>query len=308
MTIEYVAFGIIIDDIVFPDGRTQMGVLGGGGAQTAWGMAAALGSGEKVGLVAGIGRDLDQQILAPLKAAGINLDGLRLTEHPTPRAWQITEADGRRTQVWRTPPQHLGEQLAKQTKVLPKSYQQAKNFHWGIHPEADRSLRFGKQLRERGKWVSLETFKPASRPLASSQCARIFSACSVFSPTVAELTSLGLTLEQAVYWLRKMGAAYLALRKGAGGAVAYDLDANQSFHVPAIPSVLVDEVGAGNAFCGAFLARLADGCQEALCHGAAAASYMVEQVGLPPNLPNPSDYRERLCWARSQVTSETIAF
>lgn len=50
--IEYIAFGIIIDDIVFPDGHTQMSVLGGGGPQTAWGMAAALGSGETVGLVA----------------------------------------------------------------------------------------------------------------------------------------------------------------------------------------------------------------------------------------------------------------
>ena len=39
----HVAFGIIIDDIVFPDGATHMGVLGGGGPQTAWGMAAARG-------------------------------------------------------------------------------------------------------------------------------------------------------------------------------------------------------------------------------------------------------------------------
>jgi cytidine kinase len=33
-----ITFSIIIDDIVFPDGSTRMGVLGGGGPQTAFGM------------------------------------------------------------------------------------------------------------------------------------------------------------------------------------------------------------------------------------------------------------------------------
>ena len=84
--ITHISFGIILDDIVFTDGFTHMGVLGGGGPQTAWGMAAALGKGDTVGLVAGIGADLDPAALAPLHAAGINLDGVRTTGYPTPRA------------------------------------------------------------------------------------------------------------------------------------------------------------------------------------------------------------------------------
>ncbi len=31
MTIDFVTFSLIIDDIVFPDGQTAMGMLGGGG-------------------------------------------------------------------------------------------------------------------------------------------------------------------------------------------------------------------------------------------------------------------------------------
>ena len=39
---EFIAVGsVIIDDIVYPDGRTSMGVLGGGGAHAAYGMALA---------------------------------------------------------------------------------------------------------------------------------------------------------------------------------------------------------------------------------------------------------------------------
>ncbi|MCZ7541748.1 MAG: hypothetical protein M5U29_17900 [Anaerolineae bacterium] len=132
--IDCVTFGLILDDIVLPDGTTHMGVLGGGGAQTAWGMAAALGSGASVGLVAGVGADLDAAALAPLRAAGIDLSGVRVSDLPTPRAWQVTEADGRRTQVWRVPPQTLGAQLARRWDVLPEAYRAARRFHWGDSP------------------------------------------------------------------------------------------------------------------------------------------------------------------------------
>ncbi len=84
--IDFVTFGVIVDDIVFPDGQTRMGVLGGGGPQTAWGIAAALGSGARVGLAAGVGDDLGADTLDPLRAAMSEhvmspkyLDGLTLT-------------------------------------------------------------------------------------------------------------------------------------------------------------------------------------------------------------------------------------
>ena len=61
--IDLVAFGIILDDLVFPDGHTVTGTLGGGGPQTAFGMRlpATGWMGRVIGrrrLVAGVGRDL----------------------------------------------------------------------------------------------------------------------------------------------------------------------------------------------------------------------------------------------------------
>ncbi|HVO68464.1 MAG TPA: hypothetical protein VMT24_00375, partial [Aggregatilineaceae bacterium] len=163
--IEQVAFGIIVDDFVFPQGTTRMGVLGGGGPQTAWGMAAALGSGTTVGLVAGVGADLDEAVLAPIHAAGINLDGVRITDLPTPRAWQVIEFDARRTQVWRVPVHTLGAQLARGWEVLPPSYHTARTFHWGIHAGEGGALDFARELRGQGRRVSLEPFKPPDRQL-----------------------------------------------------------------------------------------------------------------------------------------------
>lgn len=299
--IDFVTFGIILDDIVFPDGTTRMGVLGGGGPQTAWGMAAALRSGEQVGLVAGVGRDLDEHLLAPLIAAGIDLTGVRVTGLPTPRAWQVTEADGRRTQVWRVPLESLGRQLARHWDVLPEAYRAAQHFHWGIHPDDPAAPAFAAELTGKGRRVSLEPFRPPQRPLDDEALQALLTACAVFSPNWDEATYLtGLTDCRAMLErFRTLGGQILALRRGVDGADVWDLRAGRGVRVPAVQTQVVDAVGAGNAFCGALLARLDEGLGEATCHAVVVASYLVEQVGLPAALPDPRDYARRLDEARA---------
>ena len=299
--IEHVTFGIIIDDLVFPQGVTRMGVLGGGGVQTAWGMAAALGSGATVGLAAGIGADLGDEALTPLRAAGINLDGVRITDLPTPRAWQTIEFDGRRTQVWRVPVQVLGAQLVRGWDVLPSSYHSAQTFHWGIHPGEDSSLPFARRLGELGRRVSLEPFKPPDRPLTDDEIRCILAACEVFSPNWGEAARIAGSddTRTVIARFQALGGRILALRRGADGADVWNLAEGRGVHVPAVQTTIVDVVGAGNAFCGALVARLKAGIAEAACHASAAASYLVEQVGIPAALPDPVEYARRVDEARA---------
>src|SRR3970040_2171251 len=96
---NFIAFNIILDDIVFPDGRTALGILGGGGPQAAFGMRLFAA---EAGLVSVVGPDLPEPAWAWLNESRIDTAGVRVIEQrQTPRAWQITEEDGRRTQVWR---------------------------------------------------------------------------------------------------------------------------------------------------------------------------------------------------------------
>src|ERR1700712_3086057 len=97
MLLRYTSFGPIIDDIVFPDGRTAMGVLGGGGTYAVAGMRVWSAD---VGLLGNVGADFDTAMLDGLDIAG---NGLRVNERPTPRAWQLFEEDGQRTQIPRIP-------------------------------------------------------------------------------------------------------------------------------------------------------------------------------------------------------------
>jgi sugar/nucleoside kinase (ribokinase family) len=279
--VDYVAFGVILDDIVFPDGKTSMGVLGGGGPQAAFGMSLWT---ESVGLIAGVGADFPAEAEEWLKFCGIDLSGIRHSETPTPRAWQALEQDGRRTQVWRVSPQAISEQLQRSVDHIPESYCHAKGFHFGIHP-LEPGLSFINNLTHLGGQVSIESFKPAERPLTSIEASQLLSAVDIFSPNLTESISMFGQAQAASLLVRMCdaGNCLIVLRLGADGALIMAEPEGGMVHIPAVPVEVVDPVGAGNAFCGGFLVGWVETGDmiTAGCYGSVAASFMVEQIGLP---------------------------
>ena len=290
---DFVTFSLIIDDIVFPDGQTAMDILGGGGPQTAFGMKLWA---DKVGLVGGVGDDLPPGAQSWLDMAGIDAGGLRRSDAwPTPRAWQVLEADGRRTQVWRIPGPAIGAQLGHSWEKLPPDYRRARGFHLGVHPETP-DLDFIKVLRENGAVVSIEPFRPAERPLTEVELGTLLAAGHIFSPNQREAESLvgpGAPLE-LIQRLVEAGAKVVALRQGPTGATVHRADTAETWYIPTVETTVVDSTGAGNAFCGGFLVGWVQTGDVRLAglYGATAASFLVEQVGLPPGSEGAM---ERLC-------------
>lgn len=307
MTIDFVTFSLIIDDIVFPDGQTAMGVLGGGGPQTAFGMK--LWS-DRVGLVSGVGVDLPPQAEAWLAAMGIDPAGLRRSDDwPTLRAWQILEADGRRTQVWRVSGLAVGQQLRRSPDKLPPNYLAARGFHLGVHPE-DPDLDFIRALRSRGAIVSIEPFRPAERSLTDAELRALLAAGQIFSPNQAEAESLVGPGEPAdlIRRLVAAGAGIVALRQGPDGATVHHTNTGETWHIPAFETRVVDPTGAGNAFCGGFLTGwvLHGDLRLAGLYGVVAASFLVEQIGMPAPHPDlRQQARERLRVLEPQVAKLT---
>ncbi|MGE5139838.1 MAG: PfkB family carbohydrate kinase [Rudaea sp.] len=292
--VDLVAFGVILDDLVFPDGRTAMGVLGGGGPQTAFGMRLPALAGwapapYSVGLVSGVGPDLPQAAWKWLESAGIDLTGLRRGTLPTARAWQIMEHGEKRTQLFRVPGPIAAEQLGRSIQHLPESYRQARGYHLGVHPE-EPDLAFLTELRGPGRaqaespMVSVEPFKPADHPLDDHALGALCSASDIFSPNLHEARSLagdGAPNELARRFCQA-GARVAAVRLGQEGSLIYD--GRSSLVVPAAAAPLIDPTGAGNAYCGAFLAvylQTGDIRRAGLC-ASVAASLLVQQIGLPP--------------------------
>ncbi|MDD5370011.1 MAG: PfkB family carbohydrate kinase [Anaerolineaceae bacterium] len=285
MDIDFVAFGIIIDDIVFSDGRTEMGVLGGGGPQAAFGMRLWA---DRVGLVSGAGKDLPETVLPWCEASGIDTAGIRITDYPTVRAWQVTENGSRRTQVLRVSGEAVGGQLGRSLEVLPENYRQARGFHYGFHPE-DPPEPFNRELHNLGKRISVEPFKNALKPLSEFSLRTLFESIDIFSPNLNEARSmLGLESPEAlVRRFSDLGVRTLALRMGAAGSLVYSGKSKAPQYVPAVPTQVVDPVGAGNAYCGGFLVgwlETGDGLTAGRW-GSVAASFLVEQVGVPIYTP-----------------------
>jgi ribokinase len=155
---------------------------------------------------------------------------------------------------------------------------------------------FGQQLRAQGRRVSLEPFRSPGQPLDESEIRAVLAACDVFSPNLLEAERItgSHAYPDMLGRFQALGGHILAVRRGADGADVWDLPAGNGVRVPAVQTHVVDVVGAGNAFCGALIARLDEGIAEAACHASVAASYLVEQVGIPPALPVPADYTRRL--------------
>jgi sugar/nucleoside kinase (ribokinase family) len=157
-----------------------------------------------------------------------------------------------------------------------------------VHPE-EPDLAFIADLRRLGAVVSVEPFRAPTRPLTPAELAALVSAGQIFSPNLAEAEALagpGKPLELARR-LARAGAAVVAVRQGAAGATVFRADTGEQWHIPAAPAVEIDPTGAGNAFCGGFLAGWGQtgNLRQAGLYGAVAASFLVEQVGLPPANP-----------------------
>lgn len=297
MTVRFISLGIILDDIVFPDGRTQMGVLGGGGAQTAWGMGLVAPDPREVGIIGGVGQDFHEDLLAPLLNMGIDVTGVHATDLPTPRAWQLLEEDGRRTHVWRVPQETSDRQTHPPASTILAIYPHVELVQWGIHPEAPY-LAPCHTLHEAGVRISLEPFKGLEAPLSREALQHILTSCDIFSPNWGEAVSLFGTDDRATILelAREYGGHILALRMGRQGAEVWDLHTRCGVSVPPAPTAgIVDPVGAGDAFCGAFSVtwHITGDLMLAAADGAVAASFMLEQIGMPLQRPEMATIRQR---------------
>jgi sugar/nucleoside kinase (ribokinase family)/ubiquinone/menaquinone biosynthesis C-methylase UbiE len=269
---------IILDDIVLPDGETCLGVLGGGATHAAMGMRAWT---DAVGIVAPVGENFPEECLVELGLA-FDLQGLQPRNRHTARAWQVYEADGRRTEVFRTSLEDFMDD-APEPRELPDSYLDAAGVH--IQCAAPEPLQsWIAHLRAGGcRLLMWEPWDIFCLPENRSAFRALLPQVDVFSPNLREaqhLTSLVEPLAVARALLDD-GAVNVALRMGEHGSLVVGA-AGSAFHIPAAPvERIVDVTGAGNAYCGGFLVRLARSGDllSAGHYGAVSAALALGQYG-----------------------------
>ncbi len=273
----YAAVGhTFIDDIVFPTGKTYMAVLGGGGVHAAAGM---LVWDERPGIVAAAGRDMPLNARHQLQAA-FDTRGVAWVDVPQLRGWQLFEEDNRRTELLRMVPQSRFADHPT-PDMCPAAYAETLRGMTILNNGAGFL-----KWRERFQDLLLlwEPGQAYMVPGHRDEFRRTLPFADIVSPNLAEARAL-YGFEHAPDLARQMlldGAPNVALRMGEAGSLVGARGRQDLLHVPPVPvSKIVDQTGAGNAYCGGFLVgwhRTAD-LQAASCYAAVSASFALEHIG-----------------------------
>jgi fructoselysine-6-P-deglycase FrlB-like protein/sugar/nucleoside kinase (ribokinase family) len=251
---------LTVDDVVHANGETTMASPGG---NTIYAATGALIWGLSVGVVARVGADFPVAALDRLRDAGLDTGGLRPIEGPTVRNWVIYEHDGRRSWVYRTPPERRFE-VAPSPADIPAGWtdqeqHQAPVVHVAAMPLGAAAGIVG-HLRAEGRRavVTLDTHEawPAGRDDILALARRV----DVFVPSHGELAAmLGYDdPERACRELLAEGVPAVVVKCGEQGAVVSKPGGPPVRIAPPDVAVL-DATGAGDTFCGGLAAGLAVG-------------------------------------------------
>lgn len=310
----FTAGGIIIDNVVAADGRVRRGQMGGNAIYSAAGARLWL---DAVGVVGVVPRNYPARWLDAARAAGLDLDGVHeVDEEVFSSEWFFYRPDGARTDhlhadedaferfslagerisapdaarfmAWLgaqpDPPAGFGA-FRRRNPVLtahaPTSYVAAMGAHLGANL-TDAQRRMAEDLTGRGLLVSLDPGSNAAAMAPDVAQGRL-PPMAAFLPSEREAAALVglLAPEVAAARLVAAGAPLVALKLGSRGALLAGRDRAGPVTIPVAPVQALDPTGAGDAFCGGFLAGLirTGDPVAAACLGAVSASFAVEDFG-----------------------------
>jgi ribokinase len=167
---------------------------------------------------------------------------------------------------------------------LPEAYRGARGFHVAPQtPEGTaRNVRTLSELPHRPViTVDILSDELIDRRLYADL--GFLRGASAFLPSEAEIVRIWDPPDLGL-WLRETASrleCHMVAKLGERGSLACDAESGVLIHTPAHPVKVVDTTGAGDGYCGGFVAGLASGRPLAECAamGAVSASYVVEACG-----------------------------
>jgi ribokinase len=274
---------LTLDDVVMPDGTTHMASIGGDCLYAA--LAAHLWE-PSVGVVTRRGDDFPTAVWTRLQKLGVCLDGVVDIPGPTIRNWVIYEAGGERHWVYRTPPERPAE-VAVQPEDLPDTWLSAKPApvaHVAAMPiDAAESIVETLRRKAPDAIILLDTHEDYVRGYRD-RLLRLAAQVDVFLPSREELLDLVGYDDPAravqELWAEE-GNPLVVAKMGKEGVLLWDRERSKVVPVEATSARIVDETGAGDAFCGGFAAGIAKGLGpvEAARMGTVSAAFAVEGFG-----------------------------
>jgi sugar/nucleoside kinase (ribokinase family) len=302
-----IVFGCLTTDNVIAATGALLPEIYGGNC-----LYAALGArvwSDRVGVVSRYGAGYSEAPIDLLRSLGIDTSGIRRLDVPHGRNVAFAyRADGSRTRV--IPPK-LIERIPFEerdrfvdTSLLPDADERWRQFapdgddvpaEWwdgvaGVHcayMPVSKHLRIAETVRRMGAgtiWMQVDSPWHDPRNAEADDVAPLFRRIDALLPSEADVEAFrpGAPVAQTALALLDAGAETVVLKLGAAGCQVFKSGAGLIAEIPVVDVIARDPTGAGDAFCGGFLAgmHITNDAVTAARYGAVAASFAVEAPGL----------------------------
>lgn len=287
---------LTVDDIVLPDGTCQQGVLGGGALYSAIGAQIWI---DDVGIHSVTGEKYLAGVVTDIAARGLDTTGISAIKGNGLELWLLHESDTVKQQVPKLSSSTSSE-MDEGRKALPEAYRSAKGFH--IAPQTPAgSLQNITSLSSLAPSavITLDLLADAYIDAGQYRDLGFLSGLTAFLPSKEEVEWLWKPPD-IKKWLRQQVVTYdccIVVKMGKRGSLVCQDTQHPVFHVPAYPATAIDTTGAGDSYCGGFLAGLIKERDLLECAAMAtvSASFVVEAYGaLATRRPSEDEQQERL--------------
>lgn len=302
---EIVTVGwLTMDDIVLADHSCRPGVLGGGALYSAVG---AQIWGPRVGIHSVAGRATADVVREAMSRRDLDVEGIGVIDGNGLQLWLLHESATDKQQIPKLGASKA-EEMDEARGPLPSAYCGAHGFH--IAPQTPAgSLETVRRLRRLpggNPVVTLDVLSDEFIDRRLYQDLGFLDGVTAFLPSETEVTRIW-DPQDLHQWMREQAAAHgchIGVKLGGQGSLICDSGADTLHHIPPAPARVVDTTGAGDAYCGGFLAGLIAGrsIPDCAAMGTVSASYVIEACGaLETRRPGLGECHRRLEGVRSRI-------
>ncbi len=294
--IDIVTIGwLTTDDIVLPDATCRKQVIGGGALYSAIGAQIWH---DRVGIHSVTGAKYLKNVTNKIRERGLDVVGLNSIAGSGLELWILHETETEKQQVPKLT-SSTAQEMDSGRKPLPETYRESRGFH--IAPQTPASS------LANVKYLSAFASEPiitldilADSYIDASQYLDLsfLESITAFIPSQEEVFRIWHPANLSV-WIQEQAAAYnrcIAVKLGGKGSLICQGPHAPVLHVPALGVNVLDTTGAGDSYCGGFLAGLVAGrpVEECAVMGTVSASFVVQACGaLATPRPTPSERDSR---------------
>ena len=271
---------LTMDDIVLPNGTCQKHVIGGGALYSAIGARIWH---DRVGIHSVTGEKYIKHVTDEIRKRGLDVTGLNAIRGNGLELWILHETETDKQQVPKLT-SSTAEEMDAGRRSLPEAYRGSRGFH--IAPQTPASsianVRFLSSFDSK-PIITLDILADGYIDASQYLDLNFLESISAFIPSQEEVQRIWHP-KSLSEWMKENAAAYnrcIAVKLGGNGSLVCEGPNAPVLRVPALSVKTLDTTGAGDSYCGGFLAGLVAGrpVLESAVMGTVSASFVVQAYG-----------------------------